>query len=98
MTPSSQDSLVVQYESLRADAVTRGMNGSPGLGRRILLHQGMSSWMEAWAKMRQLSARAPLPTPTPTPVREDTSPVAPADDMVALLVEMALQKFTAVLS
>jgi hypothetical protein len=52
--PSPADELVRRYEALRPPAGDG--TEDDGLGRVLLMHQGVAAWIEAWANCRATSA------------------------------------------
>jgi len=51
---SSADEFVRRYEALRRPA--EDGTGDDGLGRALMMHQGVAGWIEAWAHCRAPSA------------------------------------------
>jgi hypothetical protein len=63
--------LTAHYEQLRCDALNRCAHG---FGLALLLQQGMTAWMRAWAEwtnapQTSAAATAPLAVPLPSAIR-----------------------------
>jgi hypothetical protein len=78
------DRLVPAYEALRRqrlDAVDIAARG-PGLG--LLIHRGMSVWMESYARELSASASERRVAPTPAPLRAEVL----RDEVVLVLTRL----------
>jgi hypothetical protein len=92
--PSPAGELVRRYEALRRPDAD-GM-GDDGLGRALMLHQGVAAWIEAWANCRATPA-PPLEGvsygwagPGGPPSATDVLPVGTRGQVAQVLTGMAV--------
>lgn len=73
---------VMRYESMRALVTGEAIGGSPVRGLAIFLRHGLAGWMCAWQR---------LPSSLPKSREKIRSGVRKNDDLVSLLLEMAIR-------
>jgi hypothetical protein len=77
--------LIVRYEELRRQVL--GRYGGHGNGLALLMHHGMSAWMQAWSQCAAVALPAPTQVP---PDDQETCPVELHREVATILANMAL--------
>ncbi len=77
--------MIARYEELRGQVLRR--SGAHGNGLALLMHHGLSAWMQAWSQCAVAAPSIPKQVP---PDDQETCPVELHREVATILANMAL--------